>query len=69
MGGTGTVVNVVGYFAAAFGPRLFGVEQSLSAAGMIAVVAGLLLAAAVALGPRHGVLGRRLRTRSLAQPA
>jgi hypothetical protein len=36
---------------------------------MIAVVAGLLLTLAVVLGPRHGVLGRRLRTRSLAQPA
>jgi manganese/zinc/iron transport system permease protein len=65
----GIVAAVVGYLAAAFGPRLFGVEQSLSAAGMIAVVAGLLLAAAVVLGPRHGVLGRRRRTRSLAQPA
>lgn len=65
----GIVAAVVGYFAAAFGPRLFGVEQSLNAAGMIAVVAGLLLAAAVVLGPRHGVLGRRRRTRSLAQPA
>jgi manganese/zinc/iron transport system permease protein len=65
----GVVAAVGGYVAAAFGPRLVGIEQSLSAAGMIAVIAGLLLAAAVALGPRHGVLGRWMRAGRLAQPA
>jgi hypothetical protein len=38
---------VGGYALAAFGPLLLGGEHSLAASGMIAVVAGLILAVAV----------------------
>jgi len=52
-----------GYAAAAFGPRLWGSGQSLSAAGMIAVAAGAMQLAAVIAAPRYGVLAQRLRRR------
>jgi len=54
---------VGGYALAAFGPLLLGGEHSLAASGMIAVVAGLILAAAVAAsrrdrsGPSPAVVG------------
>jgi len=57
---------VAGYFAAAFGPALLGWNMSVSAAGMISVFTGLILAAAILLAPRHGVLVRRLRRLALA---
>jgi manganese/zinc/iron transport system permease protein len=45
---------VAGYVAAAFGPGLLGSESSLSAAGMIAVLSGILLgAAAIIWRVRH----------------
>jgi manganese/zinc/iron transport system permease protein len=45
---------VLGYAAAAFGPGLFGSPNSLSAAGMIATFAGILLGlAAIAWRLRH----------------
>lgn len=45
---------ILGYAAAAFGPALFGSPNSLSAAGMIAAFAGVLLGiAAVAWRLRH----------------
>lgn len=55
----GAAAGLAGYGAAAFGPFWLGGQASLSAAGMIAVMAGLLLVLAILLGPRHGVLGRR----------
>ena len=55
------VAGLAGYAAAAFGPRLWQSENSLSAAGMIAVVAGTLQVAAMIAAPRYGVLNRRLR--------
>jgi manganese/zinc/iron transport system permease protein len=42
-----------GYALAAFGPGLLGHEHSLAASGMIAVVAGLILAAAALIAPRR----------------
>ncbi len=60
------VAGVGGYFAAAFGPLVVGLEHSLNAAGMIAVVCGLLLAVAILFAPAHGVLARRWRHRQLA---
>jgi manganese/zinc/iron transport system permease protein len=50
-----------GYLLAAFGPARVGLENSVSAAGMMTVVAGVLLTLAIVLAPRHGVLSRALR--------
>lgn len=47
-----------GYVLAAFGPFWLGAENSLNAAGMIAVTAGGLQLAAMLLAPRYGVLSR-----------
>jgi manganese/zinc/iron transport system permease protein len=52
---------VSGYVLAAFGPFWLGGDSSLAASGMIAVMTGVALAAAVLLGPRYGVLARRRR--------
>jgi manganese/zinc/iron transport system permease protein len=57
----GLVASVGGYFAATRGPMLLGSDAALSAAGMMAVVAGLLLLGAALFAPRHGVLGKALR--------
>ncbi|HYH19300.1 MAG TPA: metal ABC transporter permease [Azospirillum sp.] len=65
----GVAAAVGGYVAAAFGPFWLGGGHSLNAAGMIAVAAGLLLALAALLGPRHGALGRRLTARRLHRAA
>jgi len=48
----------LGYLAAAWLPLAFGFEHALSAAGGIAVVAGLIEALAILLAPRYGVLRR-----------
>lgn len=56
--------GIVGYGAAAFGPQLWGDMNSLSAAGMIAVVAGVLQTSAMIFAPRYGALARSLRRRS-----
>ena len=63
------LAGTVGYAAAAFGPRLWQSENSLSAAGMITVVAGTLQAAAMIAAPRYGVLTRRLVAVSLRRRA
>jgi manganese/zinc/iron transport system permease protein len=44
---------VGGYALAAFGPALLGADHALAASGMIAVVAGLILAAAALIAPRR----------------
>ncbi|WP_068318246.1 metal ABC transporter permease [Polycladidibacter hongkongensis] len=51
--------GVAGYLAAAFLPPMLGFDGSVSAAGMIAVVAGLLQLAAMLFAPRYGVVWRR----------
>ncbi len=58
------VAGVGGYLAAAFGPQLWNSPDSLSAAGMIAVTAGMLQMTAMIGAPRHGVLTRLLERRS-----
>lgn len=55
-----------GYAAAAFGPAALGAPTALNAAGMIAALAGVLLALA-ALFSRHG--GPLRRRQALAEPA
>lgn len=66
-----TVAGIGGYLLAAFGPQIWGDANSLSAAGMIAVVAGLLQMAAMIAAPRYGIVPRtlRARTRRLDLPA
>lgn len=64
--GLGALSGVLGYAAAAWLPLWLGAENSLSAAGMIAVVAGLVQTVAMLLAPRHGVLPRLLRSRRVA---
>jgi manganese/zinc/iron transport system permease protein len=55
----GALAAVAGYVGAALVPVWLGGTHSLNAGGMIAVVAGLELALAALLAPRHGVLARR----------
>ena len=62
-------VAVFGYLLAGFGPLYVGVENSLNAAGMVALRCGLLVALAAVFAPVHGVLGRRLRQGRLAAEA
>ncbi|MGI6247628.1 MAG: metal ABC transporter permease [Pseudochelatococcus sp.] len=51
-----TVAAVVGYILAGYGPLWFGGHSSVSAAGMIATISGLILGIACLVGPkRHGV--------------
>jgi manganese/zinc/iron transport system permease protein len=54
---------VSGYLLAAFAPLWLGTAGSLAASGMIAVMTGAALAAAMLLAPRYGILARRHRTR------
>ncbi|MEE2996794.1 MAG: metal ABC transporter permease [Pseudomonadota bacterium] len=61
---TAAAAGVGGYFFAAFGPQLWGNENALSAAGMIAVVAGLLQVTAMVVGPRYGALTRAIKNRN-----
>lgn len=58
------IAGIGGYGLAAFGPQLWGDGDSLSAAGMIAVVAGVLQTAAMIGAPRYGILSRAIRRRS-----
>jgi len=53
------IAAVLGYASAGFGPALLGAPIALNAAGMIAVVAGVLLGAAALFSPRHGYLRRQ----------
>lgn len=55
-----------GYVLAAWVPLWLGAGHSLAVAGMIATLSGAVLGLAVVLAPRHGLLARRRRGRSLA---
>ena len=59
-----TIAGIGGYVLAAFGPQIWGDSNSLSAAGMIAVVAGTLQLVAMVAAPRYGILPRALRGRT-----
>lgn len=61
----GTGSGLLGYALAGPVPLLLGLDWSLNAAGMIAVVAGTALALAALFGPRYGVLAKR-RARAAA---
>jgi manganese/zinc/iron transport system permease protein len=58
------VAGIGGYFFAAFGPQLWGNDNALSAAGMIAVVAGLLQVTAMVAAPRYGAFTRAIKNRN-----
>jgi manganese/zinc/iron transport system permease protein len=51
--------GIAGYVLAGFGPMWFGYASSLSAAGMIGVVAGLIQVFAMVFAPRYGALATR----------
>ena len=55
------LAGLLGYVFAAFGPFWVGGAHSLNAAGMMAVVAGLLQALAMLFAPYYGLVPRRLR--------
>ena len=47
-----------GYFLGTRGPMAIGFDHAVNAAGMVTVAFGVLLAAAILLAPRYGVLAR-----------
>lgn len=53
------LASLIGYGLASFGPALVGLAHGLSAAGMIATVAGLILAVAAVFGPKRKPLRQR----------
>jgi manganese/zinc/iron transport system permease protein len=48
---------VIGYVLAGYGPILLGYNNAVSAAGMIATVAGVVLLVACLIGPRRARVG------------
>ncbi len=58
--------GVLGYLAATLLPAAFEYD-SVNAAGMMTIVAGLLLVLAMLVSPRHGLITRSLRHRELAR--
>jgi manganese/zinc/iron transport system permease protein len=52
-----TLSAVLGYVFAGYGPLWFGAENSVSAAGMIAAVSGLILALTAVFGPHRARSG------------
>ncbi|OAN73319.1 zinc ABC transporter permease [Jannaschia sp. EhC01] len=52
-----TLSAIFGYVLAGYGPLWIGAESSVSAAGMVAVVSGLILAAACLFGPARSRIG------------
>ena len=61
--------GLLGYLFAAFGLGWFGIDASLNAAGMIAVVAASGQVLAMLFSPRHGVIARRRAIRRSADEA
>ncbi len=50
--------GVTGYFLGAFAPALLGLDEAVSASGMIAVMAGLFQTSAMLFAPRHGAVAQ-----------
>lgn len=59
--GVSVISGIAGYVLAAFGPIWLGGDDSVSAAGMIALVAGLLQVIAMIFAPKYGALFNRAR--------
>lgn len=55
------LMTVSGYFVAVFLPMLYGIHQSMNAAGMIATLGGGFLILSIIFSPRHGALSRAYR--------
>jgi len=55
--GLATLSAVLGYVLAGYGPLWLGARDAVSAAGMIAAVSGVILAAACVAGPRRRRVG------------
>ncbi len=53
--------GIIGYFLAAFGPIWVGFENSVSAAGMIALVSGIFQIFAMLFAPQYGAIPQRIR--------
>lgn len=60
------IAGVAGYILGAFGPEWVGGRHAVSVTGMMTVVSGCLLGAAVVASPSHGVLARLARRARLA---
>ena len=58
--------GIFGYIFAAFGPIWLGFENSVSAAGMIALMTGVFQMIAVFFAPRYGVIPQRIRQMHIA---
>lgn len=56
---------IIGYLLASFVPEAIGMPSSLNAAGMMATVAGALVAIAAIGSPSHGLIAKSLRQRTL----
>jgi manganese/zinc/iron transport system permease protein len=67
--GFALVSAVAGYAIAAFVPIWLGTSASLSAAGTIALVAGVIQALAMVFAPGHGALARWRLSRRAGQPS
>jgi manganese/zinc/iron transport system permease protein len=52
------VACIIGYLCGAFVPLWVGFNQSVSIAGMVAVIAGFVLACATIAAPRYGIVWR-----------
>lgn len=65
---TATVAGVGGYVGATLVPSIFD-AGSVNAAGSMAVVAGALVTLAAFGSPRHGVIARKLRQRTMQRSA
>src|SRR6056297_3464598 len=60
--GFATLSAVLGYVLAGYGPIWLGASNSVSAAGMIAAVSGLILAIACLFGPHRSRVGAQAET-------
>lgn len=65
-GAIAATCGIGGYLAAAFLPARIGLDSAVSAAGMMTVMSGAALLAAMLLSPSHGVLARRIRRARLS---
>lgn len=57
---------MLGYFGATAIPALFG-KDSVNAAGSITMMSGILLAIAIVASPKHGLIAKQVRNRSLTR--
>ncbi|MCB0318448.1 MAG: metal ABC transporter permease [Bdellovibrionales bacterium] len=57
----GIFCSISGYYLAAFGPALFSYQNSLSAAGSISVMLGIVFGFALFLAPNYGIVSKLLR--------